>query len=136
MANFLEWSDAYSVGIQKLDDDHRELLDLVSRAMECIIARDPPKRVARRIDDIVSRTRRHFAEEEWLMERTSYPNLGPHRYEHQALLEQIAKALADHARETISAVDLCTALGRWLLDHIAQSDKPLAEHLNKAGAGQ
>lgn len=135
MAKFLEWSNAYSVGMQKLDDDHRHLLDLVSQAMESIINRDPPKRVARRIDEIVSDTRRHFAEEERLMERTSYRNLVPHRAEHQALLEQISKALADHARGSISAVDLSTALAHWLLDHIVQSDKPLAEHLNKSGVG-
>ncbi|MFI5399659.1 MAG: bacteriohemerythrin [SAR324 cluster bacterium] len=134
MTKFMQWSDSYSVGVKQLDDEHRQLLDLVSQAMETIVSRAPAQRVAGRIDEIASLTRQHFAAEERLMEQTSYRELERHRAEHRSLLEQISKAKENYAHGAISAVDLCTTLAHWLLDHIAQSDKPFAEHFNKSGA--
>jgi len=30
MASFMKWDDSYSVGIQKIDDQHKKLIEIIS----------------------------------------------------------------------------------------------------------
>jgi hemerythrin-like metal-binding protein len=63
------------------------------------------------------------------MDQAAYPQSGPHKAEHRSLLTQLGTAKEEYASGALGAVDLCTYLADWLIDHIAKSDKLLADHL-------
>ncbi|MEW8498684.1 MAG: hemerythrin domain-containing protein, partial [Candidatus Thiodiazotropha taylori] len=67
MGKFVEWSDALSVGIEEIDEQHKMLVDLVNKMHEAIHQRHGSDVVKSILGDLAEYTRIHFAVEESLM---------------------------------------------------------------------
>jgi hemerythrin-like metal-binding protein len=68
-ANFITWSDRYSVGIAKIDSEHRKLVDLVNDLYAAIVAGNPATTTNKVLDGVAAYTLSRFAAEEALMKR-------------------------------------------------------------------
>ncbi len=56
----LQWKHRYSVGIEAVDHEHRELIDLINTLHEMIIAKRDKPEVADRSSAISSKASRHI----------------------------------------------------------------------------
>lgn len=79
-----------------------------------------------RIEALARYIRRGFSRQEALMASAAYPSELTHRLEHEGLLAQLeamhdARICADHERDLVR-----DTIGRWLVAHHAQCDRPLA----------
>jgi len=136
VAQLMTWKDRYSVGIARLDEQHRKLVGLLNEFHEAMQAGQANETVVKTLDGLVSYTLTHFASEEALMKKAGFPGYEGHRSEHQKLAEQ-AKALQQKARSANLAVSLevSSFLRNWLTNHIVGMDKQYTAHLKAAGVG-
>jgi hemerythrin-like metal-binding protein len=120
--------------------DHPDLdaphADLLTRAAElAAAARDRQSRkAATLVDGLLTAAARHFAFEEELMDRTSYPERVAHRTSHDLFLQDLhgsAREIAEHG-VTPRVLDWATGrLQEWLRFHMEANDRPLAAHLKR-----
>lgn len=126
----IAWSVRYAVGIEVIDGQHRQMLELVNRVLEGLRAGREPDELIEVLRELVRCTEHHFATEERLMDELG-AKATRHRAEHRRLLESLrrftdqldAKALASGPR----------FLRQWLLKHIEAIDRPFAAFLRKRG---
>lgn len=136
----MTWTDAMSVGVLELDEDHQKLISAINALT---VSAGRTERTAATGQCLV-RLRRyaefHFAREEHVMAACGYPDAEGHYEEHQDFINQI-QAMSrqfeqdpEHFSERISG-DLRDYLTNWLTHHILIIDmeyRPFAEGNAKA----
>ncbi|MGY0219615.1 bacteriohemerythrin [Endozoicomonadaceae bacterium StTr2] len=86
----LEWDKSLSVGIAELDDQHKEMIDLLNELHRSLLKSDQVQ--ARKIlDALIQCTQIHFSVEESLMQILNYPEYDEHKYRHSILLVEMRK---------------------------------------------
>jgi hemerythrin len=130
----INWSDRYSVGISRIDEQHQRLVELINELHAAILVGDRRSALPKILDGLAGYAVSHFTTEETLMKKFGYPNYEQHKAEHDRLTAQIKqllqKGLGDPAALT---VEVMTFLQRWLVGHIVNVDKKYSAHLNAAG---
>ncbi len=79
-----EWRDAFSVGVAKLDNDHKRLIALINRVDE---AEKAGKSVQWALEELGSYAEVHFKAEEERLAAAEYPEIDEHKKEHKAFVE-------------------------------------------------
>lgn len=137
MANeevFFKWSPEYSVNIKTIDDQHRELVNILNRLFVAVSKREGEKAIAGILDALVSYTQTHFALEERLMRQANYKDLEPHMAEHKKLLAQLDELAKKHMLEDKPIYfEMLTFLKTWLKEHIQGVDTKYSAALQKSG---
>ena len=118
----MEWSDTYNIGIEVIDNQHRQILDYIN-ALESIRKTGDRSKIKEVLEDLIDYTQSHFTFEENLLEQVHYQYLPSHRGIH----ELFVKKLNDYRRrfelgESIEN-DLHRLLSKWLINHIQHDDQ-------------
>ena len=71
----------------------------------------------------------HFHDEEEILEKACYPNLTEHKKEHVTFMTEVWKQFNLFNEGNESPAGLARFLKKWLLTHIAVSDKKYAPYL-------
>ncbi len=133
MANFLEWLDSYSVGVEELDEDHKTLIKLAN----ALLIEDTRKRgkdiVGEIIVELIEYIKTHFHKEETLMKSTGYPNFPEHKKKHDALIDEVFHFNDQYINRELDIVNISTFLLDWVITHIQQEDKEYTEHMHAHG---
>jgi hemerythrin len=133
-SNLITWSDRYSVGIARIDAEHRKLVDLVNELYAAIVACNPTSVTARVLDGLASYTVSHFSAEEALMKRHGFPGYVQHKAEHDKLVAQVKQLQQDlRAGKAAVSQEVMSFLQSWLIGHILGMDKKYTSHLKAAG---
>src|ERR1700758_1286542 len=90
------WSEIYSVNIAGLDHQHRELIDTIHELEQGLRSGEGNGTIHEILGKIVHSATAHFATEESLMEKHSFPALSSHRGQHEGFRKRIEKLIADH----------------------------------------
>jgi hemerythrin len=120
----LVWSDAFSVGVTEIDEQHKKLIAIINELVDCMAApqREASDRYYAALSDLLDYTRDHFRDEEDYLQRMAYPELASHKEEHAAfvhrLVDDVMGAVSDAAH--MSAVH--RHVRAWLYSHILESD--------------
>lgn len=122
----MKWKSEYATGIHNLDNQHRTILEIITRFERMGEGRAHWDQV----HPLVQSTRRfmeyHFDVEESLMRLIPYSELSTHRDEHRNALARIADIERRVGRE--SARDrVAPAMKTLLLGHITGSDRRFAQ---------
>ena len=124
----IKWRDSYSVGVDKFDQEHMLLVELINEMF--IIVRDKGEvaTLTDAIKKLVDYTRVHFSDEEEAMEKINYPHLEEHREIHTNLLEQVVEfqKQIEHEGKDLRT-DLYKFLREWLINHILDEDMRYSE---------
>jgi hemerythrin len=126
----LEWKDEYSVGIEDVDYEHKELIDIINRLHELLLADDARLTVPIFFDNLIKGVSTHFALEERLMGEHGYAHTSEHKEDHERLIEEIrdVKEAFEQAEE-IDSVELAMRLEPWFSRHFATHDIRLHKEL-------
>jgi len=119
----IKWRDSFSVGVQKFDDEHKVLLDIINEMF--IIVRDQKTvdHLTIEINKLIQYTQEHFTDEEEAMEKAGYPALDEHKSIHAKLLNDVTvfKKRVDNG-EKEATTNFYHFLRDWLLTHIIEED--------------
>jgi hemerythrin len=129
MAQQFEWKDAYRVGIEDIDEEHRELVRIANR----LFGELDNGQLQRELMTLRQHMLAHFHKEEILMGRIGYPRLAEHRTLHEALLDDFDHYAANVARNPEQVPGLRAFLVEWVLDHIVNHDQGIAEFQGSLG---
>lgn len=128
----ITWYRALEVGVQEVDDQHRELFRRVDALVDAMAARRGPEEMGPLFDFLGRYAVEHFTAEEALMRVHGYPQRHAHEVEHQQFVDDFAALRREFGREGPTALLLVKVNGRvvqWLVDHISRTDKELAAYL-------
>ena len=130
----IEWCDRLSVGIEKIDRQHSQLIEMMRELDDAIRMKQASELVEDILTNLFNYAQTHFALEEELFRQHKYPELQLHELEHQRF---IAKAFAFRAKLEANqpglSLELLNFLSSWILNHIELTDKRYTTHLNKCG---
>ncbi|TNE58486.1 MAG: hemerythrin-like metal-binding protein [Alphaproteobacteria bacterium] len=124
----LEWKDEYRIGIEAIDHEHRELIDLINRALTAMATDAPsPQReeaVREHLGEIHAQTSAHFALEEQEMVQSNYPGFADHKADHEALLDTLLDMMDEVPEEECGTLPqrLEERLALWFSNHFKTFD--------------
>jgi len=127
--SYVMWKDAFSVGNENLDSQHRVMFGLLNDLYDTLQEGQSKKPINTLIEEACQYAKHHFETEEALMAKCSYPGLGEHKKAHEAYRKQVAQ-IQQGSKEDM-AFELFLFLREWWLNHIRQMDSEYALCLKK-----
>ena len=124
------WKDAYSVGIPRIDTQHKGLVRLINELHAAMLARRAKKALFSIVDELVDYTLQHFAFEESMMRQRGYSALLEHQQLHQKITAQVYE-LRDKFRAGKINIPIETVQA-LLSDHILSADMAYSRELVKS----
>ncbi len=125
------------VGILIFDIEHREMLDRLRRLYLGIAHGEPEARVRRALTGLLDVSKKHFDHEEDYMKTLEYADYRQHTDDHLALtasLESFVGELFAHGASTDrNLAHIGDFFRKWLLDHVLEHDRSLANFLAQKG---
>ena len=125
------WSDEYSVDFELIDDQHKELVRMTNVLFDGCKAGSTAADVAfmKTIRNAVEYAQTHFFTEEKYMKAAKYPDLEKHKKEHDSFVASVVSSVKNFEEGKSEPIALARFLKKWLLTHIAESDKQYAPYL-------
>ena len=122
----LHWEKRYSVGVEAVDHEHRELVDLINRLYEEARSKGSKVAILGFFGDLFKSISAHFALEERIMRERGYDQLLQHKDDHERLLDEIRDIMEDY--EVTDLLDeqlLSQRLDAWFSRHFETHDARL-----------
>ncbi|MCP3867640.1 MAG: bacteriohemerythrin [Gammaproteobacteria bacterium] len=120
----LVWKDEYSVGVEKVDDDHKQLITLLNRFQTAYEYHTGEEFERTALNELINYTRYHFDREEELMKEHEYPDIEAHKAQHAAMIAEVEQFQKDYQARGHEALEgVATYLNEWLINHINGTDK-------------
>jgi hemerythrin-like metal-binding protein len=130
MSSTLLWSDSLALGLDVMDETHREfivLLEQVDQAAELDILPAWQR--------LAEHTQNHFDREDQWMRSTRFSSSNCHSMQHQVVL-QVVREVASRVQQSNDIAmlrDMSQQLGQWFVHHAQSMDAALALHLRNVG---
>jgi hemerythrin len=133
MASF-HWTPDFTVGVEAFDAEHRKLVEVLAvmhEAMRLGRGREVSGRV---LDELFRYIVAHFAHEERLMARHSYPDFERHSLFHRQLTENVLECRRKNDAESVDTARVLQFVMDWLREHILVADKKYGAFFAGRGA--
>jgi len=133
----IEWEPEFSVGIEKLDDDHRHLFLLLKQLHISPATRENALALNLILRELAWYAQTHFRDEEALMKRYGYPEVTAHRSEHDYFTGQVVQfGQQFQSRQHGVSAEVSEMLQQWLVQHILQEDTAYARFFQLRDAAE
>jgi hemerythrin len=125
----IEWSDALTLGVAKMDATHREFVDQLNALAD---AGDDVLLAG--LDDFIAHTVEHFEQENGWMGSMDYPPIHCHLEEHEGVLGIMreVRGMVAEGKFELGRV-LVRELAPWFTNHAATMDAMLATFIQAKG---
>ncbi len=122
----LQWENRYSVGIEAVDHEHRELVDLINRLHDKATVQGSKVAVLGFFGDLFKAISAHFALEERFMREKSYDQLPQHKSDHERLLDEVRDIMEDYeVNDVFDDKLLAQRIDAWFSRHFESHDARL-----------
>ncbi|WP_259780839.1 bacteriohemerythrin [Aestuariispira ectoiniformans] len=131
--SFFEWTPEMSVGLARLDDDHKGLIAIINRLAETCGKPDQHAVIEQAFRALLRYTEVHFGREEAVLNAVHYASLQGHRHQHHDFIKDILELrhAFGQAGDEETQRELLDYLKDWLTNHIMIEDmayKSAVEH--------
>ena len=123
------WRDEFSVGVESVDQEHREMIELIN-GLDNAMAEDADcTTVISTLGEIYAKISAHFALEEKYMRETRYMAYAEHKEDHEILLDDL-RDIMDQVEDdgTYNEDQLSKDLSYWFSEHFRTHDARLHGH--------
>ena len=133
-AELVTWSSTFACGIKPIDDQHRELINLVNDMFNHVTGNEYEEHEY--LNKIIQKTVRyvkvHFATEEKIMTLARFSGYAEHKKAHDEFVVMVIDSFYDVAcHKKINLYAFTKFLKDWILSHIAVMDKQYFEYFRK-----
>lgn len=129
-----EWSESISVKIPTIDEQHKKLFKIAKDIHELVQnynGQDSFYVIVRTIKELKNYTEYHFEEEEKMMKKYDYPDIGQHITQHKEFIEYLnqidLKEVDDNPEESIH--NLLKFIAGWIFKHINNTDFKYTDYI-------
>ncbi len=128
------WQDKYSVGIQQIDDQHKQLIKMINELNDAMLTGKGKDILMTVLNKLANYCVSHFAVEEKLFDTYAYPETADHKDKHHKMTAKVKALIGEvqSGKSTIS-VEVMNFLKNWLDKHIMETDQKYAPYLNNKG---
>jgi len=130
------WNPELTVGFEKIDKQHEELLRRFNSLQEACRGGRGKEEVRKLFDFLDNYVMEHFTEEERIMYGHGYPDIMSHQQEHLELITRLRKLkrqMHDYDISTALVEEITQTMFQWIVDHIQKSAVQLGKYLVKVG---
>ncbi|WP_295884242.1 hemerythrin domain-containing protein [uncultured Thiohalocapsa sp.] len=132
MSEALVWRDAWALGVELLDAQHRDMVRLINQVL------DPAAEsaVGARLDALIAHLRRHFDTEQVFLRAIDYPLTDQHCREHALQLAELVDLRRAVAGDTgaLSAEDRA-GIRQWFFNHVVAEDRRFGAYYRRVVCG-
>jgi hemerythrin-like metal-binding protein len=130
------WSDDFCTGDALVDKHHRALFDIVNELEAAMSSGNGRAALGSTLRKLWTLGALHFAVEEQLMDSQRYPDLLPHRAQHEQSAAQM-KSVMDHylSGGNLLPTDVACELGKWFAAHICDHDRRMIRWMRQNARG-
>jgi hemerythrin len=129
------WNPAWESGVEQIDQQHRLLLDQFDSLLVAMHENQASDRIQGILAYLSHYVESHFAIEEAHMRSARYPGLKGHMAMHDSMRAQVVQMVAGYAENpTLAKEAVIDFLTEWLLGHINEVDRPMAQFLLRHGS--
>jgi hemerythrin len=125
------WDDSFSVGFNPIDDQHKNLVEIINELFvackDGVFAADIA--FLQTVKKTLEYTETHFADEEEYMREVNYPRFNEHKEQHEDFVASVLETIEEFEAGNTEPIDMARFLKKWLLNHIAVTDKQYAPYL-------
>lgn len=117
----IQWDETMSVDMDELDEQHRELIDLINETYAAIQRHDEPQMILL-LEKMRDYSIVHFEAEEAILRSCGYPGTESHAAQHRSFESRVE----DFRRDMFTKTNLSQVfifLSRWLSSHIMHEDR-------------
>ena len=120
---YIRWKEDLTVGINSIDDQHKELFRLINAFYNSIINKSNKEGVSQVIKDLEDYIIVHFNAEETLMRASNYTGYASHKAEHEKFIETVANYRKRHDEgRLLLSLEVTNFIKNWITDHIMKTD--------------
>lgn len=128
---YIEWFDQLATGLEEVDAQHRQLLNLLNELYESLKKGSTKVVLNEILNELVNYSLYHFTTEEELMATYNYPFYDEHKKVHENFKTVIKDFIDKELTQKGVTIDLLLFLKDWLVKHILIMDKKMGKYLNK-----
>lgn len=130
------WKDKYAIGIEQIDDQHKELFKTLSDFIQIIQNEnswdDKIESVKETLTFMKEYVVFHFNDEEKYQEEINYPDMIIHKEEHRKFKESVNKygeifETEGYTEEKMQ--EFSAKLMTWLIMHVGKMDQKIADYV-------
>jgi len=124
--SMLQWREEFSVGVEEVDHEHRELIELIRTLQLNLQEGADTSDIVDVLGEIFAQISAHFALEEKMMRETRYDAYADHKEDHETLLDDL-RDIMDEVEDdgVLDEARLTDDLDRWFSDHFKTHDAKL-----------
>jgi len=120
----IEWQDEYTVGVKELDNQHRNLLDIINILLKEQSDKYEASKFKSALTSLIHYAYTHFATEERYLLEARFPNLNQHVLEHiDFIMKTLGLALKVEVNRDESRAELLRYLQDWYSSHVLVTDR-------------
>ena len=119
----IRWDQSFSVGVAKLDEQHRHIIDMINLLIENVEPDIRSEPISETLTRMTKYAEEHFETEEQLLAQHAYPELLSHKEEHAVFCKKTAAFCLDTMRyKTSVPEEILLYLNDWWTNHILTID--------------
>ncbi len=132
MTEALVWREAYALGVELLDDQHREMVRLINLVLDP----EAGDEAGARLDALIAHLRRHFETEEVFLRAIDYPLTEEHSREHSLQLAEFVDLRRSIARGDGSVgAEIGAEVRQWFFNHVVAEDRRFGAYYRRVVCG-
>lgn len=128
----LELTGKYFLDIPQLDEQHQQLINMINRLHLLIVEKGTESEVTQIIEEFISYTKIHFAEEEGMMARSGFPSVVAHQQVHKTFINEINTIIKKFTGNKFLRFKFFNLAMDLLMNHIETEDQRFAEYYKSA----
>jgi hemerythrin len=128
----VEWSERLSVGVDEIDEQHRELYRRIDMFLRALTEKRGKEELRPLVAYLEQYVREHFAAEQQMMELSGYAHLGDHMIAHHWFEDEYRRLVERLDGEGVTfgiARGLVELLVSWLDTHLETTDRRFGTYL-------
>jgi hemerythrin len=135
----LQWKDSYSVNVQVIDDQHKQLFAIAGKLMDLIKSsseeEDRYEEIREVLNELKNYTEYHFDYEEQLLRRNGYDIVDDHKVQHEEFIGKLSDLQKQdiYIKQKNAMMNILTFLIDWISEHIVKEDIMYGKFLNEKG---
>ncbi len=126
----LEWCSEFSVGVDELDQEHRQILSVINLIQANLEEGVKSPFVSECLTLLTRYAKEHFAHEEELMRQCGYPGIEAHIEIHRSYRKKVVELCQrTTSRDEAVPLELLSYVTSWWNSHILSEDKAYSSRL-------
>lgn len=134
------WKDKYSIGVELIDEQHKELFKRVSDFLRIVENKDSWEDKLDKVKETMAFMQKyvveHFDDEEVYQAQIGYPDIDNHKIAHHKFKEGIndyVKIFEEEGFDEEKIQEFGGKLMTWLIMHVGKMDQMIGEYANSKG---